>query len=117
MHYYAGAIALELQRFAEADEHLRKAIKEDPNFAAAREQLALLLLNAQLVDEAIVQLQAAVKTEPEFTKAQYNLAVAYFMKGDPANAIKHAEIAQRLDPQDPQTGAFLQMLRQQPTQP
>ena len=117
VHYYAGAIALELQRFAEADEHLRKAIKEDPNFAAAREQLALLLLNAQLVDEAIVQLQAAVKTEPEFTKAQYNLAVAYFMKGDPANAIKHAEIAQRLDPQDPQTGAFLQMLRQQPTQP
>lgn len=117
IHYYAGAIALELQRFAEADQHLRKAIEKDPNFAPAREQLALLLLNAELIDEAIEQLKAAIKIDPTFTKAQYNLAVAYFMKQDIRKAIHHAETAQKLDPKDLQTAAFLQMLRQQATQP
>jgi Flp pilus assembly protein TadD len=65
------------------------------------------------IDEAIQHLQRVVTDRPTFAEAHYNLGVAVFMSGRPADALPHIRESIRLNPNDPQANAFLEVLQRE----
>lgn len=62
--------------------HLRKAIENDPEFLAARNNLGAMLIAAGQPDEAIAQLKECLELDPHAPLPYANLAVALMMKED-----------------------------------
>jgi tetratricopeptide (TPR) repeat protein len=62
-----------LNRLPEAIEAYRDAIRIQPGFAEAHNNLGVVLANSNQLPEAIEQFEQAVKLKPDFTSAQGNL--------------------------------------------
>jgi tetratricopeptide (TPR) repeat protein len=60
--------------------HLRKAIEIDPEFVAARNNLAAILISRGSSDDAIAHLEESVKLDPHNPLPTGNLAVAYMVR-------------------------------------
>ena len=75
----------------DAIKHLTKAVKIDPEFAMARNDLAAYYLFEGKTDRAIKQLNAAIAIDPHSPMPYSNLAVAYMIE----NKIDAAENAAR----------------------
>jgi type IV pilus assembly protein PilF len=73
---------------AKAEEHLRKAIGKNPDYADARNNLGIVLAERKAWDPAIREFEAAAANVMYATpeRAYFNLGEAYRAKGDPANA-------------------------------
>ncbi len=71
-----------------AEKYLRKAIAKKPGYAAAHNNLGIVLVGLRRWDDAIREFQAAANdvlyATPEW--AWYNMGEAYRSKGDPAKA-------------------------------
>lgn len=76
-------------------EHLRKAIGIDPEYIAARNNLAVSLLITD-TESAIAQLEEATKSDPHHPVVFYNLALGYLMLHQLDAAEKAARAAQSL---------------------
>lgn len=66
----------------EGEEHLRRAVRAQPGFAAARLNLGMLLQDRGLLDEALSAYQQALRREPDLTEARLNRALIWLARGD-----------------------------------
>lgn len=94
-----GLAALEAQRFEKAEELLAKAIRLDPENAAAQLNYGFLKLKRQKLDLAKQHFQRALAINPELVEAQMNLGVVFAIQGDDPGAVKLFQKAQQLDAQ------------------
>ena len=75
---------------------LEKAIRLDPNLAAAHLELGILLAAQKELSQAIAAFQEAIRIDPNLEEAHYRLSQAFARTGDAAKAHQEAEIHTRL---------------------
>src|SRR5208337_3050726 len=75
---------------------LVKAIRIDPNLAAAHLQLGIVYAAQNDLPQAIAAYQDAAKIDPRMEEAHYRLAQAYVRTGDGPKAQKELELHDRL---------------------
>ena len=74
-------------RREEALTHFQRAVHLDPEFAEARNNLAILLGEGHRFEEAIAEYRRAIELTPRYAEAYYNLGNALRSKGDAQAAI------------------------------
>ncbi len=96
---YDLALALDRNRDPQGEQQaLEKAVELDPAFAAARNQLGFLLLQAGRSAEAEKQFRTAISLDPHFAGAQNNLGVLYGQQGKDPDAERLFQAAIESDP-------------------
>ena len=92
--FYLGLVKVETGDVAGAEAAYRDAIKLDPKFIEAFENLSALYLSPPpRPDEAIAVLNDALKLAPDNVRLMQNLAFAHSLKGDVEGASKYYEAA------------------------
>jgi len=81
-----GYLLLRLQRFHEAEENLREALKYDPQFALAHYHLGRVLESEGQDDGAISEYKAAAALDPKIAEPLYSLGRLYLRHGRNAEA-------------------------------
>src|SRR5262249_28489926 len=94
--YNYGLALQRSERFAEAVEQLRAAVRQDPKNPRYAQALGVALADRDHV-EAISILRRAVELAPTDAEAHYNLALAVAAGGNDASAIGLFEAAIRLN--------------------
>ena len=89
-----------LKQNDKAEAWLRRALKAEPDNAAANFNLGLLLAETGRRDEAEKALRAALKSDPQLAPAAYNLAVILGEKKDLAGAVQWCRKAHDLRPDE-----------------
>ncbi len=102
--YEEGKKYYEVRRDKEAEEVLKKALKEDDNFVEAHSALAYLLMGYNRSEEAIIHFEKAVAINAKFYPQNiYFLANAYMSVGKYDDAIKSYEMLSKFDRISPAT--------------
>jgi predicted Zn-dependent protease len=91
-NYYYGTTLPDDQ----AHEAFRRAVKLDPELAAAHISLGAIAARAGKYVDAIRNYQDAIAAEPDSAEAHYRLSEAYRLSGDSAKAKEELKIFQRL---------------------
>lgn len=92
--FYLGLVKAETGDVPGAEAAYRDALKLDPKFIEASENLGALFLGEPArPDEAIAVLNEALKIAPDNVRLMQNLAFAYGLKGDVEGASKQYEAA------------------------
>lgn len=110
----AGAVSAAMNQPAQAEQHLREAIKSNPGSVYARKLLTSLYLRQrqpQKADEILQPALAAGPDDPTLTSLAGEVAL---LKGDFANASKYFEKAGKINPADANVrtqGAAVQFAR------
>jgi adenylate cyclase len=78
-----------------------RAIDLDDNDAWAHATLAFVLFSMRQLDGAIPECKRALALNANLAVAQSLLAISYSWRGDHEEAIRHAQLAERLSPRDP----------------
>ncbi len=99
---YANTL-VQMGREDEAMVEFRQALELFPDFADARQGLALILLNKGQVDDAIVQLRKIWEQYPDKAMAAFDLGNAYFQKGQMDDAVAFYQRALQIKPDDVST--------------
>ena len=81
-----GFLLLRVQKFHEAEESLREALKYDPKFALAHYHLGRTLENLKRDDAAIEEYQSAATLDPKFPEPLYSLSLLYRRLGRAAES-------------------------------
>ena len=81
------------KRIDEAIDHLNKAVSLDPNYVAARNNLAVFLLFENRIEPALAQLLEAIKIDPWNSTLSTNLTVGYIL----SHRLEDAERTARLN--------------------
>jgi Flp pilus assembly protein TadD len=92
---------LELERHADAAEHLRKLIAVRPADPGMRANLGLALLGLDRVDEASAELREALRLAPRHWQALHALGLALLKRGEIDEAIDAFEQARALKADEP----------------
>jgi predicted CXXCH cytochrome family protein len=95
-----GVTLARMNRLADAETHLRAALKDDPHLPEAHDVLGSLLENRGRIDAAIVEYREAVRLRPNFGKAHLDLGAALASRRDLGGAAEEFGKA-ALDP-DPE---------------
>jgi tetratricopeptide (TPR) repeat protein len=82
----------------EAVSLFREALKINPEFKEAYNNLGIALLSQGKLDEAISQFREALKINPEYVNARYNLGTLLANQGKLDEAMSHFREALRLNP-------------------
>ena len=90
-YYYGKTLPDDLAR-----EAFRKAVKLDPQLAAAHISLGVIAAREGKYGDAIRDYQNAIAAEPHLAEAHYRLSEAYRLSGDSAKAKEELKIFQRL---------------------
>lgn len=98
--------------FAEAVDPLNRAVQLDPNSFEAWHNLGVTYFRLNQYKEARSPLEKAVALRPEFYGSVVLLGATLYMLGDDAAALPVLERAHRLNPNDSQTAAVLEKLRE-----
>jgi tetratricopeptide (TPR) repeat protein len=85
----------------------RRALDEDPKFAAAAVLASRVAQQQGKTEEALKQAQKAVQLEPAFGEARVQLGTMLMEQGDPAEAVRQLSEAARQDAKDPFVQALL----------
>jgi tetratricopeptide (TPR) repeat protein len=85
-------------RFPEAVEHFRHALRLEPDYAPAHNFLGFALREIGRADEALTHFRRAVALAPNFPSARANLGRSLVEMGRPAEALPHCREAVRLRP-------------------
>lgn len=88
---------LEKDHGDEAIAHLQDAVLIDPEFVAARNDLAAVYLRANNPEPAIEQLNSAIELDPNFPTLFVNLAIGYELLAEFGPAERAAREAMELD--------------------
>jgi len=99
-HYQRGLVQRQLHRMDLAIPELQAAVRCNPRYAAALNDLGAALLSQRRIAEGIQYLQDAVRLEPQSPSAQYNLAAGFELAGDYEQSRAHYAEALRLEPND-----------------
>jgi tetratricopeptide (TPR) repeat protein len=81
-----GYLLLRLQRYQEAEENLREALKYDPQFALAHYHLGRVLESEGQDDAAIVEYKSAAALDAKIAEPLYSLGRLYLRHGRTAEA-------------------------------
>ncbi|MDQ7778425.1 MAG: WG repeat-containing protein [Planctomycetota bacterium] len=95
---YKGIAALNLDRAAEAERALTRAVQLDPKWAAAYDFLCKAQRLQGKSDDAIASGRKAIELDPTMVSAYNNIGIAYSDKGMDAEAIVAFEKSIELDP-------------------
>ncbi len=109
VHELLGLVYSAESQDAKANEHLEKAVRLNPNSAAARTNLAANLARLGKLGPAEEQFRKAAQLEPENFDANHNLGEAYVRSGKIAEATPFLEKAQRIDPSSYDNGYDLSL--------
>jgi protein O-mannosyl-transferase len=114
--YSLGNEFLRLRRGREASERFRAAIRLNPTFADAYNNLGAQLLLDGNTAEALPVLRQAVRLSPRDPALRFNLGLALEGEGDPGAAASQYREALRLKPEYPSAQIRLEIsLRKPPT--
>lgn len=80
--YNLGTIEQCVNRYADAADHLREAIRLDPGMVNARVNLGNALLGLGRTEEAFAEYAEALKHRPNNAEATWNLSHYYILTGD-----------------------------------
>jgi tetratricopeptide (TPR) repeat protein len=112
-----GFVLIREAKFDEASARFAEAIRLNPGFAEAQNNVANVLAAEGRYAEAIEHYRAALRTAPDLTDALVGLGGALLSEGKPAEAIPEYRQALRLDPSVAQAhsglGAALTLERQE----
>ncbi len=81
-----GCMLMDLGQLGSAEVAFNRVLGANPRSAAARHNLAVVLLMAGRTDEGIAQARHALRIQPKYMVAMHNLATAYLTKKDFARA-------------------------------
>jgi tetratricopeptide (TPR) repeat protein len=93
-----GTIAYQTQRYWQAEQRFREALRQDPTAYEPLVNLGGVLINVHKLDEALEVNMYAVMVRPNDALAQSQLGMAYFETGQYDLAVKRLETARRIDP-------------------
>jgi tetratricopeptide (TPR) repeat protein len=103
-HCNLGAVLLTQGKAAEAEPHLREAIRLQPSYGQfqnnTRNNLGTALVALGRIPEGIAEYEQVLKFAPDHAQAHMNLAVALQNLGQIDQATPHYEQALRLNPND-----------------
>lgn len=91
----------------------RDALRCDPNFEQAVNNLGNVLLRQERADEAIEQFESLAERQPDSAETKYNLANAYVKAARPFDAFKALERALEINPNYSDAHNNLGLLHQQ----
>ena len=90
IHYYLASAYETLNRFSDAEPHLKKCVELEPGNAELLNFLGYMYAEENVkLSEAETLVKKALEIEPENGAYQDSLGWVYYRKGDAANAIKH----------------------------
>ena len=92
-----GTIAYQTRRFPLAEKRFREALRQDPDSYEPLVNLGGVLINVYKLDEAVDVNVHATLVRPSDALAHSQLGMAYFETRQFDLAVKHLEIARRLD--------------------
>lgn len=107
-HYQRGLVQRQLHRMDQSIAELQAAVRYNPRYPAALNDLGAALLSQRRVAEGLRYLEDAVRLDPQSASAQFNLAAAFELSGDHEQSRVHYAEALRLDPNDRGAQAGLQ---------
>jgi protein O-GlcNAc transferase len=93
-----------------AEEAYRSALRADPTFAEALNNLGALQRDTDRLDEGIASLREAIRIRPGFASAHLNLGLALEDSGDAAAAEAEYRAVMRLAPREPTSRTQLGLL-------
>jgi outer membrane protein OmpA-like peptidoglycan-associated protein len=101
-YYEEGKKHYEVRSDKQAEELLKKAVKEDENFIEAHSALAYLLMEHGRADESIPHFEKAIAVNPKFfPQNYYYLANAYMMAGKYEDAVKSYDALSKFERVNP----------------
>jgi len=98
VHELLGLVYSAQSQDANANAHLEKAVRLNPNSAPARTNLAANLVRLGKLDRAGEQFKKAAELAPQTFDTNHNLAEFYVQSKKIADAVPYLERAQRIDP-------------------
>ncbi len=108
-HLNLGSALLDIpDRVPDAIAEYQRALRIDPNYAEAHNNLGAVLLHSGRSTEAVAEYQAAVRLDPDYADAHSNLGSALSqIPGRLSEAAAELETAVRLDPENARRRAAL----------
>jgi len=76
----------------------RQAIRLNPNFSDAHNNLGIDLGDRDELDNAIYQFQQAIRARPDYDEPYHNLGLAYYKQGKIREAREMFETALKINP-------------------
>ncbi|HRZ86817.1 MAG TPA: tetratricopeptide repeat protein [bacterium] len=100
LYYTRGHDLVKDKKFGDAIDQFKKAVKANPNNAAARNSLALCYQETGKLDEALEEFKEVLRIDPGFAQVHYNLGNVYVLREEPEKAVYEYTKAIELDPKD-----------------
>lgn len=87
-------------------------VQLEPQNAARRYQLGVLLAGANRLDEAIIAFEQAIALDAQYANAHYYLGLAYAEKGQAEDAIRHLTIVRDLSESNAAVDSLITQLKE-----
>lgn len=97
--YNLGVASDRLERYADAVDALRKAVRINPEIAQAWHNLGYAYVHLKQPNDGIKAFRQALRINPEYADVWFNLGVCYLMVGDRGTALDIVKTLRPLDPQ------------------
>src|SRR3989449_1218312 len=98
--YSRGLVLAQQGKLTEAMEHYQTALRLNPDYADAHNNVGAVLADQGRLAEAIEHYREALRLKPDYADAHYNWGNALAQQGKPAEAIEHYRQALRIKPDD-----------------
>lgn len=97
-NYFLGTIDAEDGNLERAKQLLKRAAQIEPSSPYIQNNLGNVYKQTSQLNEAIACFKRALENKSDFIEAHLNLGLMYKLSGDPDNAIKHYDIAKKINP-------------------
>jgi tetratricopeptide (TPR) repeat protein len=108
-HFKIGNLYMDFNRFEDAIDEYRKALKLRPGLADIHTKLGVALREKNLYNEAVSELTKAKKSNPNYGPAWVQLGLTYYMQGLTGQAFQEWEDALKQLPDLKEAAMFLDL--------
>ena len=108
-----GNAYFDIRNFEKAETYYLQALAKKSDDVGVRTDLGITFVERPKpdYDRAIKELQTSVQLNPKHEPALYYLAIAYFKKGDSANAQKYSAQLEQINPNSPLVSRLKQIVK------
>ena len=99
-HFNLGAVLQSAEKFEDALNEYRAALRSKPDDPATLNSLGTVLQAMERYDEAVTQYLEALRVKPDYASAHYNLGNLLLATQNPAEAVPHFQAVLRANPDD-----------------